>query len=397
VNPLTAGREGRRPRLTPAALDLAVAGLVVILGLISALFVPQAEGTMPAWLAIVSALCMGALVAVRRRWPIPVLVAVAGVLLVGQAFGTSLDFGGFALLIAVYTVATEMPRRTSLVVLAALPAYLVVAVLVFDSAHPSPASTVVANLVTAIAIYATAWLLGDSLRKRRMRTAALEARAERLERDQAEAARVAVQNERAVMARELHDVIAHNVSVMIIQAAAARRVIDDDPAEARAALESIEATGREAFVEMRRLLGLLRSDDGPAPLAPQPGLANLGQLIANARSAGVVAELSIAGDPRPLAPGIDLAAYRIVQEAITNTIKHAAPTRATIRLTYGPAEIVVDIRDLGGRAAAAPIGVGHGLVGMEERVRIYGGEFRAGPSPEGGFAIHARIPTGDPA
>lgn len=389
-------RQAWRPLLA-TALDPAIAVLVVGLGLVSAVLVPEAIGAMPLGLALVLAIAMGVAVAVRRRWPMAVLVATAGLLLVGQTYGTSLNFGGFALLIAVFTVATETPRRTSLVVLAALPAYLVVAVLIFNTAHPNPTPTVLADLVTAIAIYGTAWLVGDSLRSRRARTAALEARAAQLERDQEQAARVAVQNERALIARELHDVVAHSVSVMIIQAGAARLVMDEQPAEARASLASIEATGREALAEMRRLLGVLRSDGGPAPLAPQQGLANLGQLIANARSAGVTVELSIEGDPRPLAPGIDLTVYRIVQEAVTNTIKHAGPTRATIRLAYEPSAVVVDVRDAGARSTAETVGTGHGLLGMEERVRIYGGALDAGPSPDGGFAIHALIPTGDDA
>lgn len=394
------GRSSGRRRgwrlLLATALDPAIAVLVVCLGLISALLVPQAIGKMPLALALVLALGTGSLIAVRRRWPIVVLVATAGGLLLGQTYGTSLNFGGFALLIAVFTVAAETPRRTSLVVLAALPAYLVLAVLIFNTAHPNPTQTVLADLVTAIAIYGTAWLVGDSLRTRRSRTAALEARAAQLERDQEEAARVAVQNERALIARELHDVVAHSVSVMIIQAAAARRVMDDQPDDARAALGSIETTGREALAEMRRLLGILRSDDGPAPMSPSPGLANLGQLIANATSAGVVVKLSIDGEPRPLAPGVDLAIYRIVQEAVTNTIKHAGPTRATIRLAYEPAAVVVEVRDDGARSGVAATGAGHGLLGMEERVRIYGGELNAGPAPNGGFTIHALIPTGDP-
>jgi signal transduction histidine kinase len=376
-------------------MDPAIAGLVVGLGVIAAALVPESIGTMPLALAVSIAIGTGILIAVRRRWPMAVLAGTAAAVLVEQTYGTSLNFGGFALLIAVFTVASETPRRTSLVVLAAMPAYLIVAVLIFDSVHPNPTQTVLADFVTAIAIFGTAWLVGDSLRTRRARTAALEARAERLEREQAEAARVAVQSERALIARELHDVVAHSVSVIVIQAGAARRVMDEQPAEARAALASIEASGREALAEMRRLLGILRSDEAPAPLAPQQGVANLGPLIANARAAGVVVGLSIDGTPRPLAPGIDLAVYRIVQEAVTNTIKHAAPARATIRLSYEPGAIVVAVRDDGRRPAAAP-GTGHGLIGMEERVRLYGGEFEAGPLPGGGFAIQARIPTDSP-
>ena len=389
-------------------IDPAIALLVVGLGLLSVVLVPASIGGMPQGVAVVALLVTGALVAVRRRWPVAVLVATAAILLVEQSYGTSLNFGGFALLIAVFTVAAETPRRTSLVALAAMPAYLLVAVLVFTAAAPSPIEAVVADFVTAIAIFGTGWLVGDSLRRRRERTAALEARAERLERDQEEAARVAVQNERALMARELHDVVAHGVSVMVIQAGAARRVMDEQPDEARRALATIEATGREALAEMRRLVGIIRDDEARAPLAPQQGLANLGPLIANARAAGVTAELSIEGEPRPLAPGVDLAAYRIVQEGVTNAIKHAAPARATIRLAYEPDGLAIDIRDDGGRggggtgsgsraATAQGTGPGHGLVGMEERVRLYGGTFTAGPQPGGGFAVAARIPTDAPS
>lgn len=388
-----AGRLRARRSVLGQLVDPAIAGLVVGLGIIAAGLVPASIGTMPLALAVAVAVGTGILVAVRRRWPVPVLAAIAAAVLAEQTYGTSLNFGGFALLIAVFTVATETPRRTSLPVLAALPAYLVVAILLYDTAHPNPTPAVLADFVTAMAIFGTAWLAGDSLRTRRTRTAALEERAERLEREHAEAARLAVQNERALIARELHDVVAHSVSVMVIQASGARRVLEQQPAEASAALATIEATGREALAEMRRLLGIIRSDDAPAPLSPQLGLSNLGPLIANARAAGVVAELSIDGTPRPLPPGIDLAVYRIVQEAVTNTIKHAAPARATIRVGYDPGAMVVDIRDDGRRWSPGAQG-GHGLVGMEERVRLYGGEFEAGPLPEGGFAIHASIPTG---
>lgn len=381
--------------LLATIVDPAIAILVVGLGLVAAALVPASIGTMPLVLAVAIAVGTGVLIAIRRRWPLVVLVVTAAAVLVEQTYGTSLNFGGFALLIAVFTVATEKPRRTSLVVLAVLPAYLIGAVLLYDTAHPNPSQTVLADFVTAIAIYGTAWLVGDSLRTRRARTAALEARTEQLEREQAEAARVAVQNERALIARELHDMVAHSVSVMVIQASAARRVMDEQPSEANAALESIETTGREALAEMRRLLGLLRSDSAPAPLAPQVGLANLGPLIANARTAGVIVELSIEGTPRPLAAGVDLACFRIVQEAVTNAIKHAAPARAKIHLEYEPGAIVVDIRDDGGRRPP-PTGHGHGLAGMEERVRLFNGRFEAGPAPGGGFAVHARIPTEDP-
>jgi signal transduction histidine kinase len=379
--------------LVDRVIDPAIALIVIGIGLLSVVAVPASIGTMPTALGVAAVIATGALVAVRRRWPLAVLLAIAAILLAEQLYGTSLNFSGFALLIAGFTVAAETPRRTSLVVLAAMPAYFVVAIVMYNAAHPSPFEVIASDFISAIVIFGTAWLVGDSLRRRRARTAALEERAAQLERNQAEAARVAVENERALIARELHDVVAHGVSVMVIQAAAARRVMDDQPDEARAALATIETTGREALAEMRRLLGIVRSGEGRAPLSPQQGLANLGPLIASASAAGVVAELSIDGEQRPLAPGVDLAAYRIVQEAVTNVIKHAAPARATIHLTYEPTALAIDVRDDGRRGGSSADGVGHGLVGMEERVRLYGGTFRAGPLPAGGFAISARIPT----
>ena len=208
-----------------------------------------------------------------------------------------------------------------------------------------------------------------------------------------------MRNERLLIARELHDVVAHGVSVMVVHAGAARRVIDERPEQARDALQTIETTGREALVELRRLVGILRADGAAPPLDPQRGLDSLGALIASVGSAGVPVELAVEGEPRPLPAGVDLAAYRIVQEALTNTIKHAGHARARVRVAYEGAALDLEIVDDGrsrepdgGRRAIVPPGQGHGLIGMRERVHLYGGDFEAGPRQGGGFRVRARLP-----
>jgi signal transduction histidine kinase len=374
-------------------LDVLLGVGVVVVSVGTAVIAPIAVGTMPLALALGVTLVTGVAVAFRRRSPIATLVVVAAVILVQQFYGASLNFGSLAAVIALFTVAAETPRRTSLVVLALLPAYLMVADLMYAAVHPTSTELLIGQFISAVVIFGIVWLAGDSYRSRRARIRALEERADRLEREQAERARIAVQNERALIARELHDMVAHSVSVMVVQAGAARRIADDQPDEARAAMASIETTGREALVEMRRLLGVLRSDTSPAPLEPQQGLAAIGTVIAGADRAGVVVELVIEGDPRPLPPGLDLTAYRIVQEALTNTVKHAAPARATVRIRYEDDALDLDIVDDGSRVEVEPDATGgHGLIGMEERVRLYGGDFTAGPRTPTGFGIQVRLP-----
>jgi signal transduction histidine kinase len=190
----------------------------------------------------------------------------------------------------------------------------------------------------------------------------------------------------------LHDVISHNVSVMVVQAAAGADVFDAEPSRARSALTSIEATGREALSELRRLLGVIRTDEGEdAALTPQPGLERLAQLLDQVRAAGLPVELAVEGPRAPLPPGLDLAAYRLVQEALTNTLKHANASQANVTLRYGAAELAIDVID-DGRGATANGTVGRGLAGMRERAALYDGTIRAGPRSEGGFAVSARFP-----
>ncbi|HYM57836.1 MAG TPA: sensor histidine kinase [Solirubrobacteraceae bacterium] len=241
-------------------------------------------------------------------------------------------------------------------------------------------------LFSAGLIVATPWLVGRSMRSRSLRVALLH-------REQLQRERVAVGEERARIARELHDVVAHSVGVMVVQAQGARRVLDRDPERAGEALRSIEETGRSALTEMRRSLGVLREEGSGAALEPQPGIGDLDGLVEDARGAGLEIELRVAGEPRALPPGIDLSAYRIVQEALTNTIKHAGATHARIAVRYGERELELEVSDDGtGAATANGSHQGHGLVGMRERVALYGGELWTGSGSDAGYSVRARIP-----
>jgi len=284
-------------------------------------------------------------------------------------------------------------------------------------------------LVTGTILFAgpslIAWTLGDSMRYRRAYFANLEERAARLERDRDAQARIATAAERARIARELHDVVAHNVSVMVVQADGAAYALGSDPARVREALAAISGTGRQALAEMRALLGVLRRtdddsaaplpplpataaarDDGPsgqnqltgaaepASLTPMPGIEQLDDLLDQARAAGLAVSCTIEGEPRPLASGTALAAYRIIQESLTNTRKHAGPlAQASVLLRYSPAALELIITDDGLGAAAACDGAGHGLTGMRERAAMYGGSVRAEPVPAGGFRVTALLPV----
>jgi signal transduction histidine kinase len=243
-------------------------------------------------------------------------------------------------------------------------------------------------LIPNALFFVAAWIGGDSLGTRRAYTRELEEKAERLERErEAEAAR-AVAEEQARIGRELHDVIAHNLSVIVVQAAAANDVFDTRPDRAREALREIESTGREALAELRNLLGAVR---GEADYRPQRGLDQLDELVDQVRAAGLNVAVSVEGAPRALPAGVDLSAYRVVQEALTNTLKHARASKADVLVRYGDDALDVQVRD-DGRGNGNGGGTGSGLVGMRERVTTYGGSLDAGPADRGGFAVHARFP-----
>jgi signal transduction histidine kinase len=235
--------------------------------------------------------------------------------------------------------------------------------------------------------------IGLTLQRRELLATLLSERANRAERERELRAREAVADERARIARELHDVVAHDVSVMVVQAQGADRILEGAQPEVRAALAAIETTGREAIDEMRRLLGILRRTDEELTLAPQPSLTELDALVAGVREAGLAVELEVVGDPIALAPGVDLSAYRIVQEALTNALKHAGPARARVIVRYSDDAVELEVSDDGPGGVDAP-GTGHGLVGMRERVALYGGDLEAGSRREGGWALRARLPLG---
>jgi signal transduction histidine kinase len=251
------------------------------------------------------------------------------------------------------------------------------------------------NALAPIAWLTGAWAVGAIIRGRRLRTAELEQLTAELAQQRDLQAQAAVAVERGRIARELHDVVAHNVSMMVVQAGAADRVLEGDQPDVRRALAAIAGTGRETVEEMRLLLGVVR-DEGAAGLSPQPGLGDLDQLVSNVRSAGLQVDLRVEGERSPLSPGVDLSAYRIVQEALTNVLKHAETATVEVTVRYANDAVQVEVCD-DGRPRESTAGGGNGLIGMRERVAMLGGEFRAGARRDGGFAVFARLPTAGPA
>jgi len=252
----------------------------------------------------------------------------------------------------------------------------------------------VAELVFTPLLFALGWLAGFALRERADQAEAAELRALQAERERDAAARIAVAEERARIARELHDIVAHAVSVMVLQVGAVRHQLPEGRDEDRDALRGVEQAGRTALVEMRRLLAAMREEGDEAELTPQPGLDGLDALADEVGRAGLPVRLHVDGEPFPLPPAIDLSAYRIVQEGLTNALKHARASQADVTVRYGERDVQLDIRD-DGVGAAAGDGRGHGLVGVRERVKIYGGEMTAGAAPGGGFLLSTRLPLED--
>jgi signal transduction histidine kinase len=329
--------------------------------------------------------------AARRRFPGAVLgISVASGLAVA-ALGVP-EILGPAILVAVYSVAAYGDRWVSLAGLAA-------AELGSAAVQLTPGRFQAPTVVSNALVFAAAWLLGYFVGRRRAYTAQLEQTAE-LERARAELARRAVAEERLRLARELHDVVAHSISVIAVQSGVGAHVAKTQPEEAAKALEAIEATSRAALIELRRLLGVLRQEgESQGALAPVPGLADLDSLLAEVAKAGLGVRLQVEGTPSPLPAGVDLSAYRIVQEALTNVVKHAGPARAQVMIRYRDQDVMVEVID-DGRGVTAPTSngrarVGHGLIGMRERVAVFGGDLQAGPRPGGGFRGAARLPLAD--
>jgi len=326
----------------------------------------------------------------RRSAPLVTVVVVAGAVCAQSLVTEPLPaFGEFlAVMLATYSVAAHAGRRVALLGLALVAAAVAV------QGVRDPAATSSFEFVYGVVYFGGAWVLGRVARRQWIRASELEQRTALLERDREERARAAVAEERGRIARELHDVIAHCVSVIVIQAGAAEEIAERDPTRTREALRSIRVVGNNALVDMRRLLGVLRVDGDELALDPQPGIARIDELVGEAGMSGLAVQVTVDGPPRQLPPGVDLAAYRVVQEALTNVRKHAGTERAWVQLRYLPDAVELEVlNDGNGHAPPVTDEDGHGLVGMRERVTLYGGLMTAAPRPGGGFAVHVRLPT----
>jgi len=354
--------------------------------------------------AVALLLVQSAALTVRRRWPMAVYAIVGIGTIVYSWLGFTSNVAGFGVLIAVYTVAAHLPLADAAVAGGIYVVGMFLSLLGISRASGTTPDRFLAEFLVNLLALALAWTVGVTIRTRRAYVASLEARAALLEREREDNARLLVALERGRIARELHDVVAHSVSVVVVQASAAERLLDVDPAGARETMRNVASVGRDALAEMRRVLDVLRDDGAAGSLAPQPGIDELKALARRMEDAGLPVELSVQGEERPLPASAALSVYRIVQESLTNTLRHAGPARARVMLRYLPDALEVRISDNGvgiGRGEAAPSlppeGGGHGLIGMRERVALFGGELEAGPRPEGGYAVLARIPTAEAA
>lgn len=384
----------RYPRLIDAALTVA---LLVLGGFELAGFLgTQFPGPRAVHMAFMVAGTVPLLARSRRPLTTLLVVAVIGSVWIDAMYGLRTDQPPFqpylVLLIVAYSAAAYTDGRQ------ARAATVVVAVGVTSSLPLLIAGAPVSNVLPPLIAVLIAFGVGLAVARYRRTAESSQARSRELEAQRDEAARRAVAEERARIARELHDVISHDVSLMVLQASVERRAAGSDPTTAGQTLASIETTGREALAELRRMLGVLRHGDDEAPRHPQPGLAQVPELIAAARAAGLDIRLHVRGDPHPLPAGLDLAAYRIVQESLTNAAKHGPGHRVSVTVGYAPHDLDLEIGDDGGGAAApAPPAMlpsgGHGLVGMRERVALYGGTLEVGRTgATGAFRVHARIP-----
>ncbi|MEU9121211.1 sensor histidine kinase [Streptomyces sp. NPDC048506] len=377
---------------------------LLLLGFTGLWVVAEEEGSLQQITATIFTIGLCLVVALRRRAPVPMLLLTA-VIGTGQLiFNIPSNPGDFAMLVIAYTVAsgTSTPRWASRCALAGAIVGPALSVWRFSEAPTGrPVWEMPFFTILLTVPFVLAWVLGDSVRTRRAYWAQLEEKAARLEKERETQSRIAVAAERARIARELHDVVAHNVSVMVVQADGAAYVLDAAPEQARQALETISGTGRQALAEMRRLLGVLRTGEQPegGEYVPQPGVEQLNELMDQVRGAGLPVDFEVAGEPRPLPSSVELTAYRIVQEALTNTRKHGGPdVAATVRLAYKDDDLDLLVED-DGRGAQHELyeeggadGLGHGLIGMRERVGMVGGSLTAGPRPGGGFRVSAVLP-----
>ncbi|MFI6498552.1 sensor histidine kinase [Nonomuraea typhae] len=365
----------RLSRAQLVALDTVVAS-----GFALGLLTTTVHGDVPHWVKLATPLALGMPLAVRRLWPVAVFLLVSPV----AAYAILTGLAGAAYLspaYALYLVASGSTRRLPINVIAVVS--VMAAILLMIAGAPGGAHSLVSDLASTVVALCGALAVGLTVRERRSMAA----------RDTARKAAQAVAEERLRIARELHDVVAHSVGLIAVKAGVANHVMSTRPEEARDALAVIETASRGAMVEMRRMLGVLRSAEAP-DLGPAPGLDRLSELAEHAKQAGVEVNMEI-GDVSRVPDGVGLSAYRIIQEALTNVVKHAAPARTWVSVATDDREVRIEVTDDGpGRRTLPATGPGHGLMGMRERVMMYGGAFEAGPGPRG-FRVWAALPLGE--
>jgi signal transduction histidine kinase len=325
----------------------------------------------------------------RRRFPIGAptfaFIAIAGTVALDPKANNDLNFPFFCALGAVFAFGSVPERRKAFAGLG-----ISIAAIIFVASQIPHKG--VGDYIWPLVLFTAVWSAGYFLSMRSQQIVEASERAERLARDREAEARAAVAEERARIARELHDVVGHSVSVMTVQASAARRLLKPEQEREREALLVVEQTGREALAEMRRLVGVLRRPEEAPALAPQPSLEHVDKLVAQAREAGLPVDLRVEGDPVQLPASLDLTAYRLVQEGLTNAVKHARAEQAEVLVRYADGHVEITVSD-DGTGDGGGDGSGHGLVGMRERVSVYGGELEAGPRVDGGYALRARLPV----
>jgi signal transduction histidine kinase len=378
--------------LNPLAVDTVLAAVMTTIGIISVYSQDVIGGLRePSAMALVTILMITGPVVIRRVNPLLALsISCAGILLHIVSDWPE-GSAPLSVLLLTYTVAAwDTPRR------AALGLGVVYGTLVLLGVADTPGLDTL-GVVGNLAVFTVGWMIGIALRARRQTLEARVREAEERANVERQSAARAIAEERLRIAQELHDVVAHSMSVIAVQAGVGAHVLEERPEQARAALEAISATSRGTLTEMRRLLGVLRDGDGERSHAPAPGVADVPQLIEDVRAAGVPVTLTMSGSTDSTNAGVELSAYRVVQEALTNVIKHAGTaSHVDVTVRYEPGSLAVEVVD-DGRGAAAPNGLngsGHGLVGMRERVEVWGGDLTVGPVAGGGYRVAARLPYG---
>jgi signal transduction histidine kinase len=386
-------------RAWPVVVDAVLAAVLLVAGQIEVTHPNPASGfvgSAPTALSAVTAALIVVPLPWRRRAPMAVLCAVAVLMTAPHLFAdVSLPFFGglVALLVATFTASRRAPEPAD--AYAVLVPFLTLGVLTFTV----PSFDVGSEYVFAVPVFLLVWGAGQALRRWETQSRRLEAALAELARTHEAQTEAVVLEERARIARELHDVVAHNVSVMLIQSGSARLTLRRTPDRAEEALATLETAGRQAMVEMRNLVGILRPREEADELLPTPGLEALPALQETMRRSGLDATIRVVGAPRAIPPGLELSAFRIVQEALTNALKHAGRTRACAVVTFGADDLHLRITNgaPSGRPQSLAPGGGHGVVGMRERAGLYGGRLQTGPSDDGGYVVDVRFPLGVPA